>query len=77
MVMNFSYWGLALFSTELSEDNFTGYMLSGFVELPAGLVSIPLLHIFGRRSLTFAAMFGQGISMLSAAFVTGMTRYMF
>jgi hypothetical protein len=69
--MNFSYWGLSLFSTELSDDNFTGYMLSGSVELPAGLLSIPLLHIFGRRSLTFAAMFGQSLSMISRAFITG------
>jgi hypothetical protein len=61
--MNLCYWGLSLFSTDLSDDNFTGYMLSGAIELPSGLVAIPLLQIMGRRTLSFVALIGQSITM--------------
>lgn len=43
--MNLVYWGLSLFSTDLSENQLTGFFLSGLVEIPAGLLSFPLLYL--------------------------------
>lgn len=50
--MNFSYLAMALLSASLSDDNFTGYFLSGFIELPGGLLAVLLLLNFGRRTIT-------------------------
>ncbi|KAI6228799.1 Major facilitator superfamily MFS-1 domain containing protein, protein [Aphelenchoides fujianensis] len=61
--MNLSYWALSLFSVDLHEEEMVGYFLSGLVELPAGIVSIALLWYFGRRTVTFYSMIGQGACM--------------
>lgn len=61
--MNIAYWGLALLSTQLSEDSYTGYFLSGFCEIPAGLLAVALMVKFGRRTITFWSLFLQGASM--------------
>ncbi|VDM93179.1 unnamed protein product, partial [Litomosoides sigmodontis] len=50
--MNITYWAMALLSTTLSDDSFTGYFLSGFIELPGGLLAVLLLLKFGRRIVT-------------------------
>ncbi|VDO48450.1 unnamed protein product [Haemonchus placei] len=42
IVMNGTYWALSLFSTEPSQDKMTGFFLSGFVEIPAGLIAIAI-----------------------------------
>lgn len=59
--MSVSYWAMALFSTTLSEDSFTGYFLSGFIELPGGLVAALLLLKFGRRAVTIWSFVVQSI----------------
>uniref|UniRef100_F1KZU3 Transporter n=1 Tax=Ascaris suum TaxID=6253 RepID=F1KZU3_ASCSU len=71
MIMNATYWGLALFSTKLSDDSYTGYFLSGLIEIPAGLLCIPLLVKFGRRTITFWCLALQGISMGAAILYPG------
>uniref|UniRef100_A0A914XEY2 Major facilitator superfamily (MFS) profile domain-containing protein n=1 Tax=Plectus sambesii TaxID=2011161 RepID=A0A914XEY2_9BILA len=63
------YWTLSLFSVDLSEDRFTGYILSGLVEVPSGLIAIPLLQWFSRKSLSFASLFSQGVFLLCLVFV--------
>ncbi|VBB35079.1 unnamed protein product [Acanthocheilonema viteae] len=50
--MNITYWAMALLSTTLSEDGFTGYFLSGFIEIPGALLGVMLLFKFGRRTVT-------------------------
>uniref|UniRef100_A0A914S5A6 Major facilitator superfamily (MFS) profile domain-containing protein n=1 Tax=Parascaris equorum TaxID=6256 RepID=A0A914S5A6_PAREQ len=68
MIMNATYWGLALFSTKLSDDSYTGYFLSGLIEIPAGLLSIPLLVKFGRRTITFWCLALQGPGTIEMIF---------
>lgn len=69
--MNMIYWGLALTSIRLSDDNFTGYFISAFMDVPAAFLSIPLLTKFGRRTLTFCGLLLQGICMYGAAYFKG------
>lgn len=71
IVMNGTYWTLSLFSVELHENEMVGYFLSGFVELPAGIVSIGLLLYFGRRSVTFASLLAQAVCMFLAVLYPG------
>lgn len=75
MIMNATYWGLALFSTKLSDDSYTGYFLSGLIEIPAGLLCIPLLVKFGRRTITFWCLALQGISMGAAILYPGTLKH--
>ncbi|KAK0411176.1 hypothetical protein QR680_005528 [Steinernema hermaphroditum] len=70
-VMNAVYWGLSLFSSDLSEDEMSGYLLSGFVELPAGMLAVFLLTIFGRRTVSAAALLAQASSMAAAVLYPG------
>ena len=60
-----------MFSTQLSEDGFTGYFLSGLIELPAGIISVGLLLKFGRRSVTVWSLVLQGVSMGAAILYPG------
>ncbi|KAH7730341.1 Protein C06H5.6 a [Aphelenchoides avenae] len=71
IVMNGTYWALSLFSVDLHEDEMIGYFLSGFVELPAGLIAIALLLYVGRRSVTVVALVAQSISMFAAVLFPG------
>lgn len=71
IVLNMSYLGLALLSTQLSEDGYTGYFLSGFIEIPGGLIAVALLIKFGRRTITFWSLFLQGVSMGFAVLYPG------
>ncbi|KHJ83294.1 hypothetical protein OESDEN_17008, partial [Oesophagostomum dentatum] len=66
--MAFYYFGLSFLSVDLSDDNFTAYMLSAFVELPGGLVVIPLMFYAGRRFLCMSTMVMQGIAVIIAPF---------
>ncbi|VDM46892.1 unnamed protein product [Toxocara canis] len=68
MVMSFYYYAISLDSVNLSDDTLTGYMLSGAVELPSGIIALPLLHFFGRRSVSVFALFIQGIVTLISSF---------
>lgn len=69
IVNDMYYWALALFSVDLSDDRFTGYILSGLVEVPSGLIAIPLLLWLSRKSLSFASLFSQGVVLLCLVFV--------
>uniref|UniRef100_A0A915PBZ0 Major facilitator superfamily (MFS) profile domain-containing protein n=1 Tax=Setaria digitata TaxID=48799 RepID=A0A915PBZ0_9BILA len=66
--MNISYWGMALLSITLSEDNYTGYFLSGLIELPGGLIAVLLLLKFGRRSISMWSFFAQSLLQFMAVF---------
>ncbi|XGW05082.1 hypothetical protein V3C99_015897 [Haemonchus contortus] len=67
-VMAFYYFGLSFLSVDLSDDRFTAYMLSAFVELPGGLVVLPLMMYAGRRTLCLLSMVSQGIFVIVAPF---------
>uniref|UniRef100_A0A1I7VKI2 MFS domain-containing protein n=1 Tax=Loa loa TaxID=7209 RepID=A0A1I7VKI2_LOALO len=69
--MNISYWAMALLSTTLSDDSFTGYFLSGFIELPGGLLAVMLLLKFGRRAITIWSFSMQFILLLLAILFPG------
>ncbi|KAM3723890.1 putative transporter [Dirofilaria immitis] len=69
--MNMSYWGMALLSTTLSEDSYTGYFLSGFIELPGGLLAVLLLFKFGRRSVSIWSFFMQSLLYFIALLFPG------
>nr|CDJ95491.1 Transporter [Haemonchus contortus] len=66
--MAFYYFGLSFLSVDLSDDRFTAYMLSAFVELPGGLVVLPLMMYAGRRTLCLLSMVSQGIFVIVAPF---------
>uniref|UniRef100_A0AC35UI95 MFS domain-containing protein n=1 Tax=Rhabditophanes sp. KR3021 TaxID=114890 RepID=A0AC35UI95_9BILA len=68
ILLNFSYWALSLYSTELHENKYTGYFLSGLIELPGGLLAIVLLMYVGRKSVTALGLIGQGAFMFAAIF---------
>ncbi|MFH4984681.1 hypothetical protein AB6A40_011390 [Gnathostoma spinigerum] len=69
--MNIVYWGLALFSTTLSEDGFTGFFLSALIEIPAAVVTVPLLKYFGRKTITFWVFIMLAFSMAAAIVYPG------
>ncbi|OZC11491.1 transporter, major facilitator family protein [Onchocerca flexuosa] len=69
--MNISYWGMALLSTTLSEDGYTGYFLSGFIELPGGLLAVVFLLKFGRRSISIWSFFMQSLLYFMAVLFPG------
>lgn len=64
---------MALLSTTLSEDSFTGYFLSGFIELPGGLLAVLLLLKFGRRLVTVWSFSMQCILLSLAINFSGIT----
>lgn len=55
------YFALTYSSLQLSKDPFVGYMLSGFIEIPAGLIVIPLMKYLGRKPLVVASLLFQGV----------------
>ncbi|CAI5453269.1 unnamed protein product [Caenorhabditis angaria] len=70
IAMNGTYWGLSLFSTELSSDNeMLGYFLSGAVEVPAGFLSVYLLLVLDRKTVSFISLFLTSVFMCCALFV--------
>lgn len=69
--MTITYWAMALLSTTLSEDSFTGYFLSGFIELPGGLLAVLLLLKFGRRAITVWSFSMQCILLFLAVLFPG------
>lgn len=69
--MNFYYFAISLDSVNLTENEFTGYVLSGLSEIPGGIIVIPMLHFFGRRTVTCASFFLQATAALIAPFVRG------
>uniref|UniRef100_A0A0R3RKS3 MFS domain-containing protein n=1 Tax=Elaeophora elaphi TaxID=1147741 RepID=A0A0R3RKS3_9BILA len=71
MTMNFYYFVISFDSINLTEDAFTGYVLSGLSEIPGGIVVIPLLHFFGRRSVACVSFFLQTTAALVTPFVRG------
>uniref|UniRef100_A0A914YFJ8 Major facilitator superfamily (MFS) profile domain-containing protein n=1 Tax=Panagrolaimus superbus TaxID=310955 RepID=A0A914YFJ8_9BILA len=70
IVMNFTYWALSLYSTDLHENKMVGYFLSGLVELPAAAAIFALAYI-GRRSVTSMALLAQAFAMFIACFFPG------
>ncbi|VDK81533.1 unnamed protein product [Litomosoides sigmodontis] len=71
MTMNFYYFVVSFDSVNLTEDTFTGYVLSGLSEIPGGIIVIPLLHFFGRRSVACVSFFLQATAALITPFVRG------
>uniref|UniRef100_A0A915C5N8 Major facilitator superfamily (MFS) profile domain-containing protein n=2 Tax=Parascaris univalens TaxID=6257 RepID=A0A915C5N8_PARUN len=69
MIMCFYYFAISFDSVNLSADKITGFMLSGAIELPGGILAIPLLRFFGRRSVSIFALIFQGIATLISPFV--------
>ena|SRR3569832_2227616 len=65
----FVYWGLSLFSVTLSKDRYTGYFLSGLIEIPAGIIG-PLLLSWLVFELTdiYINLFSVLVEKLSASF---------
>uniref|UniRef100_A0A915PNB2 Major facilitator superfamily (MFS) profile domain-containing protein n=1 Tax=Setaria digitata TaxID=48799 RepID=A0A915PNB2_9BILA len=71
MAMNFYYFAVSLDSVNLTENEFTGYVLSGLSEIPGSIIVIPLLHFFGRRSITSISFFLQATAALIKPFIRG------
>ncbi|EFP07966.1 hypothetical protein CRE_15060 [Caenorhabditis remanei] len=69
IVMSGTYWALSLYSTELSEDEITGYFLSGLVELPAGFLSVILLIIFDRKTVSFGSLVLTAVFMICTVWI--------
>uniref|UniRef100_A0A8R1XRF6 MFS domain-containing protein n=1 Tax=Onchocerca volvulus TaxID=6282 RepID=A0A8R1XRF6_ONCVO len=69
MTMNFYYFAVSFDSINLTEHAFMGYILSGLSEIPGGIIVIPLLHFFGRRSITCVSFFLQANATLIIPFV--------
>ena len=70
IVMNFTYWALSLYSTDLHPNKMIGYFLSGFVELPAA-GAVFLLVYWGRKTVTSIALLAQAAAMFIACFFPG------
>lgn len=70
--MNFYYFVVSFDSVNLTESAFTGYVLSGLSEIPGGIIVIPLLHFFGRRSVACVSFFLQAAAALITPFVRGL-----
>uniref|UniRef100_A0A0N5C128 MFS domain-containing protein n=1 Tax=Strongyloides papillosus TaxID=174720 RepID=A0A0N5C128_STREA len=68
ILLNLTYWAISLYSTELSEDPYKGYFLSGLVELPGGILAYFLLKKYPRKPITIAGLSGQAIFMTAAIF---------
>ncbi|CAJ0603940.1 unnamed protein product [Cylicocyclus nassatus] len=66
LMLAFYYFGLSFLSIDLSDDRFTAYMLSAFVELPGGLLVVPLMLYMGRRNICMSTMIMQGIAIIIA-----------
>ncbi|CAJ0578618.1 unnamed protein product, partial [Mesorhabditis spiculigera] len=75
-VMNATYWGLSLFSTDLSENKMTGFFLSGLIELPAGLLGIFFMYYFPRRFVSCGALMMQGVALVCAAYLPGSPHFL-
>uniref|UniRef100_A0A1I7V2Z6 MFS domain-containing protein n=2 Tax=Caenorhabditis tropicalis TaxID=1561998 RepID=A0A1I7V2Z6_9PELO len=69
IVMSGTYWALSLYSTELSEDETTGYFLSGLVELPAGFLSAVFLVMFKRKTVSFYSLIFTAIFMICTVWI--------
>uniref|UniRef100_A0A914MK65 Major facilitator superfamily (MFS) profile domain-containing protein n=1 Tax=Meloidogyne incognita TaxID=6306 RepID=A0A914MK65_MELIC len=63
IVLNFLYWALTLYSVDLHKNKMVGFFLSAVVEIPAGIISMILLMVCGRRTVTIISLTGQAISL--------------
>ncbi|XP_066269649.1 organic cation transporter protein-like [Branchiostoma lanceolatum] len=69
MVNSLVYYGISLNTSALSGNVYLNFAMSGFVEIPAYLISIYLLDKFGRRwPLCILLVFG-GVSCIVAFFI--------
>uniref|UniRef100_A0A0N4Z421 MFS domain-containing protein n=1 Tax=Parastrongyloides trichosuri TaxID=131310 RepID=A0A0N4Z421_PARTI len=68
ILLNLTYWAISLYSTDLSDDQYKGYFLSGFVELPGGILAYILLKKYPRKPITIAGLGGQALFMTAAIF---------
>ncbi|CAI4227069.1 unnamed protein product [Auanema sp. JU1783] len=62
------YFGISFMSVDLSENRFTAYMISAFVEIPGGLMVIPLMMYFGRREVIGLSLIVQGVLLAVVPF---------
>ncbi|CAJ0952675.1 unnamed protein product, partial [Mesorhabditis belari] len=61
----FTYFGLSLYSTQLSGDKYVNYLMMGIVELPIYIFTPSLLDRFGRRTLVSGSHLVAGLAFLS------------
>ncbi|CAJ0577977.1 unnamed protein product, partial [Mesorhabditis spiculigera] len=61
----FTYFGLSLYSTQLSGNKWVNYLLMGLVELPAYIFTPWLIKRFGRRFIVVISHFVAGLAFLS------------
>lgn len=74
MAMNFYYFVLSFDSINLTENAYTGYVLSGLAEIPGGIIVIPLLHFFGRRTVASVSFLLQTIVAFITPFFRGKSK---
>ncbi|CAD5222881.1 unnamed protein product [Bursaphelenchus okinawaensis] len=60
-VLALFYFTVTLESTKLTDDGFIGFALSAGIELPGGILTLPALKYFGRRTCTWVSLCLQGV----------------
>ncbi|XP_041462835.1 organic cation transporter protein-like isoform X1 [Lytechinus variegatus] len=69
MVNSLVYHGLSLNSSNLGTNDYVAFAISGAIEIPAYLMDVVIVQVFGRKlSLSFCMMLG-GLACLSTAFI--------
>ena len=63
-VCSLVYYGLSLSSTEIIDNDYLGFMLSGAIEIPTYAFCHLTLDYFGRRKMSAFALSMGGIAML-------------
>eukprot|EP00057_Strongylocentrotus_purpuratus_P006088 XP_011660562.1 PREDICTED: organic cation transporter protein [Strongylocentrotus purpuratus] len=69
MVNSMVYHGLSLNSSNLGTNDYVAFAISGGIEIPAYLVDIVIVEVFGRRLSLFFCMMLGGVACLSTAFI--------
>ncbi|CAB3403663.1 unnamed protein product [Caenorhabditis bovis] len=63
------YFAISFLSVELGDDHFKAFLFSSLIEIPSGLLVLPLMLNFGRRSITILSLGIQSAALLITAFV--------
>ena len=69
MVNSMVYHGLSLNSSNLGTNDYVAFAISGGIEIPAYLMDIVIVEVFGRRLSLFFCMMLGGLACLSTAFI--------
>lgn len=66
----FGYYGISLSATQIpGENRYVSFMTVVAVEIPAVLITIPLLNRMKRRVLLFSGLFISGVAIIATAFI--------